>query len=99
MEVEQGQPGNDAENVSDGVESLGEPTESANDENQEAVGQESAENGDEHSSKKRPTGWERLKKKTRQQEREIQVDAGQIRTGNYDPVSMATKLAIDGGEA
>lgn len=73
MDSDQDMSGNDTENV-DGqaLESLGMSTEPANDENQEAQGHESAEEDGEHSSKKRPTGWERLKKKTRQQERDIQ---------------------------
>jgi hypothetical protein len=73
MDSDQDMSGNDTENVSGQVaEDLGMSTEPANDESHEAGGHESAEDEGEHSSKKRPTGWERLKKKTRQQERDIQ---------------------------
>lgn len=73
MESRQDESGNDMENVGvEAAEGLGMSTEPADGEGQEAEGHESAENEGEHSSKKRPTGWERLKKKTRQQERDIQ---------------------------
>lgn len=73
MDSNQDMSGNDTENVGgQALEDLGMSTEGASDENQEAQGHESAEEDGEQSSKKRPTGWERLKKKTRQQERDIQ---------------------------
>lgn len=73
MDSDQDMSGNDTENVSgEALESLGMSKEAVNDESHEAHGQEGAEDEGEHSSKKRPTGWERLKKKTRQQERDIQ---------------------------
>lgn len=73
MDSDQDMSGNDTENVSgQALEDLGMSTEAANEETQEAHGHEGAEDDGEHSSKKRPTGWERLKKKTRQQERDIQ---------------------------
>jgi hypothetical protein len=73
MDSGQDMSGNDKENVSgEALEDLGMSKEPMNDESHEMEGHESAEEDGEHSSKKRPTGWERLKKKTRQQEREIQ---------------------------
>ena len=73
MDSDQDMSGNDTENVSGEVaEGLGMSTEAPHDESQEAGGHESAEDDGEHYSKKCPTGWERLKKKTRQQERDIQ---------------------------
>lgn len=50
-----------------GIENLGEPMENESENFQDSDGQ-SDESG---SSKKRPTGWERLKQKTRSQDREI----------------------------
>lgn len=73
MDSDQDMSGNDTENVSDqALEDLGMSKDMGQGESHEAEGQESAEDDGEHSSKRRPTGWERLKKKTRQQERDIQ---------------------------
>ena len=77
------------------VEEVGESPEPDNDEGHESRGDESADEGEE-SSKKRPTGWERLKKKNRQHEREIRELHARIAEMQSNAPSLENSMINNG---